>query len=336
MKTIILNRIILTLLFVTPIFVIGSFIKINTNANDKEFFEDSIEGSAYKPFAGRVLVPILVRNLSHLVPASVSRQLDDWAKEKIERLFPHTPEIKFTHLLISVFIWYSSIIGFSFSLLAIIRLFYETSDITALLVTLTSVAGIPVFFRYYSYLYDLPQLFLFTFCLYYLARSNWYRYILFFAIATLNKETSVLLIFIYSLHFARFHSRSIYLRLLTIQVAFYLVIRLIINASTINNPGSIVEFHLFHNLLLEPYSVAQFLAFLCIGLLIGYDWKNKPTFIKDALAIAVPMVLLTLLFGYLDEYRDFYELYPIIILLIAHTIIKQFMHATFIPRTVRA
>jgi hypothetical protein len=111
---------------------------------------------------------------------------------------------------------------------------------------------------------------------------------------------------------------------------------LIINASTINNPGSIVEFHLFHNLLLEPYSVAQFLAFLCIGLLIGYDWKNKPTFIKDALAIAVPMVLLTLLFGYLDEYRDFYELYPIIILLIAHTIIKQFMHATFIPRTVRA
>jgi hypothetical protein len=333
MKPVFFTRVLLVLLFIIPILVVGSFVKTGINGYAKARFEEMIEGTAYKPFAGRVLVPVVVKNLSRLVPASFSAQLDDWAKRSHPQLTADKPEIGFTHLLISAIIWYISIIGFSFSLMTLIRNFYETSDITTLIVAIISVSGIPVFFRYNSYAYDFMQLFLFTLCLYHLARSHWFRFIIFFSIVTLNKETSILLTFIYYLHFRNILSRRIYLRLLTIQIALYFAIRLAIHIALMANPGSIVEFHLLHNLSLDPYSLAQFLAFLCIGLLITYDWANKPTFIKDASVIMIPMVLLTLFFGLIDEYRDFYELYPIIILLVAHTVIKHMMRVPFVLRS---
>ncbi|MGO9482034.1 MAG: hypothetical protein ACLP05_09680, partial [Candidatus Kryptoniota bacterium] len=202
MKPIAFTRPLQVLLFIIPIFVIGSFLHVGINGYARANFEEMIEGTAYEPFAGRILVPIIVKNLSRLIPTSIATQIDNWAKKRFQGFFyVERPEIKFTHLLIAVIVWYASIIGFSLSLIMLIRNFYETSEITLLIVALISVAGIPVFFHYYSYPYDFMQLFLFTVCLYHLARSNWYQYILFFGIATLNKETSILLAFVYLLHF---------------------------------------------------------------------------------------------------------------------------------------
>ena len=59
---------------------------------------------------------------------------------------------------------------------------------------------------------------------------------------------------------------------------------------------------------------------LVVAALISYKWKEKPAFLKAALCIAVPLFGTTLFFGFLDELRDYYEIYPILVLLIAHSI----------------
>ena len=38
----------------------------------------------------------------------------------------------------------------------------------------------------------------------------------------------------------------------------------------------------------------------------------------------IPLVLLTLFLGYLDELRDYYEVYPALLLLIAYSVVKIF------------
>jgi hypothetical protein len=53
-------------------------------------------------------------------------------------------------------------------------------------------------------------------------------------------------------------------------------------------------------------------------------WKAKPEFLKDALWIAVPLLILTFFLGYLDELRDYYEVFPVVFLLIAYNIASIF------------
>jgi hypothetical protein len=76
------------------------------------------------------------------------------------------------------------------------------------------------------------------------------------------------------------------------------------------------------NLTLDPYSISQFLALIILGVAIIYDWENKPEFLRHSILIICPLIVLTFFFGCLDEYRDYYEVYPIVILLVTHTVVK--------------
>jgi hypothetical protein len=59
---------------------------------------------------------------------------------------------------------------------------------------------------------------------------------------------------------------------------------------------------------------------LLIAVLAGYHWSEKPAFLRDGLWILAPLVLLTMLFGFVEELRDYYEVYPILLILIVHSI----------------
>jgi hypothetical protein len=97
-----------------------------------------------------------------------------------------------------------------------------------------------------------------------------------------------------------------------------------------DNPGPSVEFHLDHNILLilDPLSkttIGLLSVVLFCGMLVGYQWKYKPEFLRKGLLVTiVPLAGLALFFGYLDELRDFYEALPFIFLLSAPTIVKIF------------
>jgi hypothetical protein len=68
--------------------------------------------------------------------------------------------------------------------------------------------------------------------------------------------------------------------------------------------------------------LSTFVVLLIIFLSIFSRWDEKPKFLKDALWIGIPLLILTLLFGFFDELRDYYEVLPIIILLISFNIAK--------------
>ena len=113
-----------------------------------------------------------------------------------------------------------------------------------------------------------------------------------------------------------------------IQLFIFVVIKLLITLVFRNNPGSVVQFHLFdHNLqLLNFYTVTDILIFvvsvLLIALLAGLKWSEKPAVIKYGLWIIVPLIVLAMLFGFVEELRDYYEVYPILLILVVHSIYR--------------
>jgi len=331
-----MKRTLQIMIFLLPVLVIGSFVKTGINGYSRARFEDLVEGRAFRPYVERPLIPFLVRNLSAAVPSALARDIDNWAGPRIPELSVDRPEICFTHLLISAALWYASIVGFAFCLMKLTRAFYDSADSAFLGIAVAAVAGLPTFFLYNSYIYDFSQLFLFTVCLLSLAKREWIRFILLFALASWNKETAILLTVIFAIQYRRLLPRASFLGLLGIQLATYSAIRIIIFRATAGNPGLPVELHISHNLLLAPYSMGQFAAFTAIVILTIYDWGNKPLFFRNGLAIAIPMIILAFLFGYIDEYRDFYELYPVIVLLTAHTVVKHILKLPFEVRAVCA
>lgn len=51
-------------------------------------------------------------------------------------------------------------------------------------------------------------------------------------------------------------------------------------------------------------------------------WSEKPAFFKDRLWILVPLFSAGLFFAYLDEFRSFYEVYPVLVLLTCYSLAK--------------
>jgi hypothetical protein len=92
-----------------------------------------------------------------------------------------------------------------------------------------------------------------------------------------------------------------------------------------DNPGSFVEFQLPSNL--NHLTMGwTFTDVMVVGLLVGavsFTWQKKPAFLKTALFfIGVPQLMLALFLGIFIELRAFYELYPVLLALVADTIYR--------------
>lgn len=312
------------ILLIVSTIVLGSFIRTGIDGYKKAMFKEMINGTAYKPFVYRTFVPILIKSTSLLLPENVKEEINKWGKENIRYITRKGRDIDLLDLLFAIGFWYISIIGFAFFFRKLAHHFYLQNDKILFILSIIAVAGLPILFKYYSYIYDLTHLFLFTFCLYLLVKANWKLYLLLFCVTTLSKETSALLIIIYYIHYKRILSKSDFNKIFMAQIVIFIIIKMILTIYYYNNTGSIAEFHLKHNLELEPYTISQFLAFVIIGVGIAHDWKNKPPFLKNALCIITPLLVLSFFLGYLDEYRVHYEIYPIVLLLIFHSVKKLF------------
>ena len=151
-------------------------------------------------------------------------------------------------------------------------------------------------------------------------------FLILFFIACFNKETIILLTMIFAIHFYNDNEikKKFFYQLIAIQLAIFSLIKILLLILFMNNPGGFVEFHLIDRnyLLFNGYSLVTFVVLLIIVLSIFSRWNEKPKFLKDSLWIGVPLLILTLLFGFFDELRDYYEVLSIIILLISFNIAK--------------
>jgi hypothetical protein len=323
---------------------------------------DLIYGQAHRPFVSRPLGPWLIRGCLEIVPDSVKIAIDESGGRFINYAFgpplnvnPETvaqsPSYRtpnrlrqiwangLSESIVAYVISFSWLLGFSWVCEKLWREFYELCvPQAAAWFSLLAVMGVPVFFRYYSYLYDFPSLCLFTLCLYLMAhRSSFISYFLAFCLSCISKETSLLLVGI----FAIYHIASLrnqfwrYAICLAVQLAAFAAIRGRISLLYSHNPGSSLEYHLIdHNvsLLLKPYGLETAMTWFLMVFVVVDHWREKPWLPRVAVCMVVPLAGMCFFFGFLDELRDYYEVYAAALLLAGFTMARVFGY----PIAVRA
>ena len=321
--------------------VFSLFVAKGISGYPPAMFADMVYAKASKPYVYRALLPATVRILTKAIPQTDKLSLDQFLEENHvvqsisnKLLFVKIQQDKsyLTEYAMALLLMFLSLVGFFWSLRYLFRSLYRTPVIYADIVSFAALTALPYCFKYYSYLYDFPTLFLFTLGLGLMCNKQWGLYLSIFLLGCLNKETTILLTLLYAVHYRQRMGKSEYKQLLFLQVVIFLFIKLTISVIFIRNPGAVVEFHLFdHNLKLFELYPTKIIA-LWIGIagvimaVLFHHWSDKPQFLRDGIWICLPLVGCILLCGFLDELRDYYEVYPIIILLLFHSLCELSGH----------
>ena len=172
-------------------------------------------------------------------------------------------------------------------------------------------------------MYDLPLLFLFSLGLYLMLRRSWGWYLLVFGLATLNKETSIVMLLIFAAYYFVRLQRGLFLRLAAWQLAIYAALQGIIRVALRGNPGTPLEWHLggqittATRILSSPaYAVAWAAAVLVLTVMVARGWARKPEFMRRALWIVPVFLVLAIFWGTPLELRGMLEIFPVLGILV--------------------
>jgi len=305
-------------------------------------FEDMIQGTAHRPHVTRALIPLAVRAISQVLPATAS----DALKRPLRFVglkyvfFPDTdPEIKPTHYFVWVYLVIASLMLLGEGTRQFLATIYAGDPRLFLAGGALTVAMWPLLGRYYvSYVYDpfTPTLFLWAF----LAgiRGKWIAYYPLLLLAALNKETAILvpLAVSYTLGDSR-PWRSMAKRTLA-DLAIVAAVLGVLGAIVFRgNPGPIAEFHLLgHNLNYVVLYLALPQTALILVLVVGLclpDWRRKPRAAKALALVAVALVGAALFAGFIDELRQYAESVPGFVALAFPTVLLAIGVNVFAPQS---
>lgn len=330
-----MNRIVYRLVYaliliVLSVVVFSLFIAKGISGFPPAQFHDMIYGTAFKPYVHRALLPVTVRLLTAVIPRDHKKALDRFLDESptIQVISAAVLFIKqqqhrqaLTEYALALLVLFLSLQGFLWSLRYLFNSLYPAPRIYADIACVTALAALPYCFKYYSHLYDFPTLFLGTLAMGLMYNKHWVRYLMVFVLACLNKETAILLVLLCAVYYRQHRHTAPYKIRLVLQVIIFLCIKSVLTVIFLHNPGSIMEMHLFdHNLqLFKLYPPVTIVIWLAIGtalaFLVFYRISQKPRFLRDAMGMCIPLGLGILLFGFADELRVYYEVFPVIFLL---------------------
>ena len=214
-----------------------------------------LSGSAHKPFVYRQLVPSLIRSVTAVTPAPLKERISANFGAKYEELivlFEWNRSHLYEHIL-SLILTFVCFVALAFALRSSIGVFYSFPSFVNDVAPVIGLLILPVFFRYINYVYDPATLVFFTLALVSLyKRERWWFYVL-FVLATLNKETSILLIGLFLLREGRLVSAVQTAAHGLAQLAIWGSVRLFLVVTYAANPGSSMEFHLIDHNLVDCY-----------------------------------------------------------------------------------
>lgn len=275
---------------------------------------DLIEGSARRPFVYRVFLPHSASALAKILPIKIQASAfqPPFLRETFLRLSEKGyPEEAF---LVLLFIFFS-LAGFMYIEKKFLADLGFSKEAQLALPTLLLFLSMP-FTAHFGYIYDIPQLFLFTTSLWLLYRQKWGWYLFLFLLTTLNKETSILLTLLYIFYFYPRLEKKHFIKILFWQLFIYFVLRSFLLITYRQNPGYIVYLAYLRHI--EQYKTQPILLmitiffFASIYALIRKNWKAKSPFLKTATIIPLLMILLFFIGGMPMEFRVFLETIPIV------------------------
>lgn len=291
-------------------------------------FGDTIYGRAWRPFVGRVLLPWTVRGIVAATPEPANQVV----ARDVRALFnpgtdPNYIEEYPYEFGVTVLLLLACLLGFALSLRRLGTLALKRHDFVPDLVPAAALLVLPTMYLYMSYVYDFPNLFLFTLGLVLIFERRTAAFLAVFVLASANKETAILLTLVWLLTSGRSLPRARRFGLAALQVLLWLGIRSSIGLIYRHNPGAAVEWwHLHANLMLGPRILKNLVhspimlllrqwgpKLVALAALAGFiaSLRQAPWFLKRAAWIGVPLFALALFMGSLEEARAFYELYPI-------------------------
>ncbi len=295
-------------------------------------YGDQVYSQAHRPFVLRVLTPLVVKHLVGTVPDSSREQLNKLASDR-KKPYRHfliyldwDPQL-IPEYLVGIGVMWCSLVGFVWALRRLMRTTFVCDEIFFYVFPLVGLALMPSYFaEYYCFLYDFPNLFLFTLGLSFLASRNWIGYLVLYPLSCLNRETTLLLTVAFVLHFGirRILPKWQFWWMMVYQAVVFMGIRFTLVRVFKDHPGEWLEFHLWRNLsLMQSHTHLFYCLFgvlFILAIAVPYRWRESPFFLRDAFWIGFILFFLDLFFGFLDELRAFYEVYPIAFLLVIFTI----------------
>jgi hypothetical protein len=318
----------LTLLITTSVFAV--FLNSSeVNANPRASFPDMVTGHAFKPYVYRALVPTITRMSVSILPSAMKAQVDAilWRQpltSKVLVAFRAQPA-NATEAAVTILLMYLSLFGFVLAFRKLCNTLYDMAPHTSIFLSSIAAIGLIIFCNY-GYVYDYTTLFLFTLSFLFLVRSQWKQYLVSFAITCINKETTILLTFIFLMYYGRKRElpKRTFLMLFSVQVITYSFIKLCLFVIFVNNPGGNVEYYLPLHLIMFLGVPQRMIVFTTgqLAIFVGalYQWRRKPIVLLHAASLAMPLCILYFFFGYPFEIRVFYEIYPMVLLLVLQTV----------------
>ena len=315
------------LVLIIAFFIFINFLQVSGIGKKQEAsFDKAITGTAYRPFAYRVFLPIVANILNPLVPKRAALKFDTVLDTIVgnQIIMKKLRGNKFLRqVAIILLIMYLSLVGFVFAIWRLIKDLGYGSKTQCIFPLLALIGCIP-FFNGFGYMYDLPVLFFSAMGLLFMFEKKWRWFLIIFACATLNKETSIFLFAIFAIYFYKKMSGREFLLLSAYQISIYGLLHGIIMFVFRNNPGSIVEWH-FDDQVDYLKSVIQTTPLLIvywttaiaiITTLIVYKWHDKSLLLRTALWVLPVFLILYILWGAPREIRGLLEVYPTVSILL--------------------
>jgi hypothetical protein len=290
-------------------------------------FGEMVHGQAWRPFVTRALFPAVVRFAAQAVPARIESAIAGSAlATRIVAWLKWEPSL-YREYLTAFVLTVACVALLSLVLQRLWAAMFRSPAGYGEAFSILGLLGIPALYKFYSYIYDLPFLLLYTACLLMIAQRRWVAYFMLFGLACLSKETSVLLILVFAAYFYRsaHADRRTYWRFIAFQLLVLVIARAGLGWVFRENPGSMLEFHLLDynvGLLSRPWSLNAVVTWGVLAALVLADYGQKPWLLRVAAAMLIPLLALCLFFGLLDELRDYYEVYVPIALLVGVTVCR--------------
>jgi hypothetical protein len=301
-------------LFVTPV-------ERHAGINDhpEALFHDMLSGSAGKPAVTRVLVPWAIRVLDLVTPTALPAAIRDWVSSHpgpsaVFARLHWAPGDAWHYLVTSVLLWLCFVLfAHAAATLALATTPVRYSPALRTVLAGLALLGLPPLFRYTTFLYDPPQLLLFTMAFLAIQRGRYLVFAALFALAALNKETALLLLPVWVLNSNRSARETT--RGVVVLLSVYVLLRLLAHGATLAAPGPFLRLRLFdHNIpwLIRGYSFTEMTTAGLLGASLLLSWNEKSRLLKTGLvSILPPLLLAGFFFGFLNEWRDYLEAYPV-------------------------
>lgn len=291
-----------------------------------------------RPVIYRTLIPIPQAALRAIIPTSLDPLLAPYLiafcnitevrgifgirfdPNQLQSLSPENIVSSF----INLFVIYLSLLAFIAMFYRLVRTIYPDTRAHAYVATLLALLISPVFELPYAYNYDYAELFFSCAFLYTLFTGKWRLYLLCIFFGTINKETTIFGIFLFSIWYFNRLPRRQFIHLAVTQSVIYLAVKITINfyfrnSEVVNLPFTTLPFNIFY---VYNYSYTNLTCLLVNVVLLTYQWQQKPAFLRAGLWMFTLNFIAYFICCNPGEYRDLYWSFPIMVMLATDSLMR--------------